>query len=185
MEKLLDSIETLRGSVGPLVNTRIKEFKGIDRGSSDDLFNELCFCVLTANFNAEKCIKIQREIGEEFLTLSEEELAKKLAELGHRFPNTRARYISESRKCKDSLDEIIQLPVEDLREWMVDNVKGLGYKESSHFLRNIGFDDVAIVDFHIVDILVRYNLIEKPKTLTKRKYLEIEDVLRDIARKTG
>jgi len=26
------------------------------------------------------------------------------------------------------------------------------------------------------------NLIERPKTLTKRKYLEIENILRDIAR---
>ncbi|UCF11803.1 MAG: N-glycosylase/DNA lyase [Thermoplasmatales archaeon] len=184
MEKLLDSIKTLRGSVGPLVNTRIKEFKGIDRESSYDLFNELCFCVLTANFNAEKCIKIQREIGEEFLTLTEEELAKKLAELGHRYPNTRAKYISESAKYKDSLKNIIQSSDgKRLREWLVKNIKGFGYKEASHFLRNIGFDDYAIIDFHIIDILVRYNLIKRPKSLSKKRYLEIEKTLKDIARK--
>ncbi len=184
MEKLLESIETLKGSVGTLVNTRIKEFKGIDRESSDDLFNELCFCVLTANFNAEKCIKIQREIGEEFLTLSEEELAKKLAELGHRYPNTRAKYISESAKYKDSLKNIIQSSDgKELREWLVKNIKGFGYKEASHFLRNIGFDDYAIIDFHIIDILVRYNLIKRPKSLSKKRYLEIENTLNDIARK--
>ncbi len=184
MEKLLESIETLKGSVGTLVNTRIKEFKGIDRDSSDDLFNELCFCVLTANFNAEKCIKIQREIGEEFLTLSEEELAKKLAEFGHRYPNTRAKYISESAKYKDSLKNIIQSSDgKELREWLVKNIKGFGYKEASHFLRNIGFDDYAIIDFHIIDILVRYNLIKRPKSLSKKRYLEIEDALKDIARK--
>lgn len=184
MEKLLESIETLKGSVGTLVNTRIKEFKGIDRDSSDDLFNELCFCVLTANFNAEKCIKIQREIGEEFLTLSEEELAKKLAEFGHRYPNTRAKYISESAKYKDSLKNIIQSSdSKELREWLVKNIKGFGYKEASHFLRNIGFDDYAIIDFHIIDILVRYNLIKRPKSLSKKRYLEIEDALKDIARK--
>ena len=184
MEKLLESIETLKGSLGTLVNTRINEFKGIDRESSDDLFNELCFCVLTANFNAEKCIKIQREIGEEFLTLSEEELAKKLAELGHRYPNTRAKYISESAKYKDSLKNIIQSSDgKELREWLVKNIKGFGYKEASHFLRNIGFDDYAIIDFHIIDILVRYNLIKRPKSLSKKRYLEIENTLNDIARK--
>ena len=68
---------------------------------------------------------------------------------------------------------------------MIKNIKGLGYKESSHFLRNIGFDDYAIIDFHIVDILVKHNLIERPKSLTKRKYLEIEDTLRDLARETN
>ena len=184
MEKLLESIVTLKGNVRTLVNTRIKEFKGIDRESSDDLFNELCFCVLTANFNAEKCIKIQREVGDEFQMLSQEKLAKKLAELGHRYPNTRAKYISESVKYKDSLKNIIQSSDgKELREWLVKNIKGFGYKEASHFLRNIGFDDYAIIDFHIIDILVRYNLIKRPKSLSKKRYLEIENTLKDIARK--
>ena len=35
-----------------------------------------------------------------FLTLSEEDLAKKLSALGHRFPNTRAKYIFEAREYK-------------------------------------------------------------------------------------
>jgi len=56
----------------------------------------------------------------------------------------------------------------------------LGYKEASHFLRNIGYKNYAIVDFHIVDLLVKYSLIEKPKTMTKRKYLEIERILQDL-----
>ncbi|MCK5261599.1 MAG: N-glycosylase/DNA lyase [Thermoplasmatales archaeon] len=185
MEKLLESIDILKESnVGTLVDTRIKEFKEIDRGSGDDLFNELCFCVLTANFNAEKCIMIQSEIGDEFLTLSEEGLAKRLAELGHRYPNTRAKYISESAKYKDSLKNIVHSSEgKELREWLVKNIKGFGYKEASHFLRNIGFDDYAIIDFHIVDILVRYNLIKRPKSLSKKRYLEIENILKDIARK--
>ena len=185
MEKLLESIDILKESnVGTLVDTRIKEFKEIDRGSGDDLFNELCFCVLTANFNAEKCIMIQSEIGDEFLTLSEEGLAKRLAELGHRYPNTRAKYISESAKYKDSLKNIVHSSEgKELREWLVKNIKGFGYKEASHFLRNIGFDDYAIIDFHIVNTLVRYNLIKRPKSLSKKRYLEIENVLKDIARK--
>jgi N-glycosylase/DNA lyase len=186
-EKLLQSIDTLRkGDLGKLVDTRITEFKEIDRRSSDDIFQELCFCILTANFNAEKCIRIQKEIGNGFLTLSEENLAKRLAEIGHRFPNARARYISDSVKHKDSLKDIIHsFKDKELREWLVKNIKGLGYKEASHFLRNIGFDDFAIIDFHIIDVLVAYNLIERPKTLTKRKYLEIENTLGDLAKQTN
>ena len=64
-------------------------------------------------------------------------------------------------------------------------MKGLGYKEASHFLRNIGFDDFAIIDFHIIDILSRYNLIEKPKALTKKRYLKIENLLKEIAKKSN
>ncbi len=187
MEKLLESIEILKGSdVETLVNARVKEFKEIDRRSSNEIFQEMCFCILTANFNAEKCITIQKEIGNGFLTLSEEDLAKRLADLGHRFPNARARYISDSVKYNDSLKDIIHSSKdEELRKWLVKNIKGLGYKEASHFLRNIGFDDFAIIDFHIIDVLVAYTLIERPKTLTKRKYLEIENTLRDIAKQTN
>lgn len=184
-EELLDSIRSLKSSdVGKCVASRIEEFKEIDKESSDEVFKELCFCILTANFNAERCIKIQRGIDSGFLTLSEEELAKRLAEFGHRNPNARARYISYSLKCKDSLKERVCISSgEDLREWLVENIKGVGYKEASHFLRNIGFDDFAIIDFHIIDILVRFNLIKRPKVLTKKKYLEIEYVLRGIARR--
>ena len=149
------------------------------------MFKELCFCILTANFNAEKSIKIQKELGECFLTDSKEILSQKLREGGHRFPNTRAAYISESIKCKDSLREIVQIHDGNaLRDWIVENVKGLGYKEASHFLRNVGFDDYAIIDFHIVDLLVDYKLIEKPKTITKRKYMLIENLLKKLAIKT-
>ena len=64
------------------------------------------------------------------------------------------------------------------------NIKGLGYKESSHFLRNIGYDDYAIIDSHILDLLKRNNLVTPPKTLTRKKYLEIEAILRAIATRT-
>ena len=187
MNDLTNKIITLINSdISKLVDGRIQEFKEIDKKSNDELFKELCFCILTANFNAEKSIKIQKEIGECFLTDSKDVLAQKLRDCGHRFPNARATYISESIKCKDSLGEIVQIQDGNaLREWIVENVKGLGYKEASHFLRNVGFDDYAIIDFHIVDLLVDYKLIEKPKTITKRKYITIENLLKKLARKTN
>jgi len=187
MKELLETVESLkRTNVGKTIDARIKEFKKLGKESNDELFKELCFCILTANFNAEKSIKIQNEIGECFLTNTKKEITKKLKNYGHRFPNARADYISESLKCKDKLKDVIQFHDKQApRDWIVNNIKGLGYKEASHFLRNIGFDDFAIIDFHIIDVLVTYNLIERPKTLTKRKYLEIENTLRDIAKQTN
>jgi N-glycosylase/DNA lyase len=167
------------------VDSRIREFKELGKKSSEEIFNELCFCILTANFTATGGIEIQREIGNGFLTLPEHELAEKLHGLSHRFPNTRAKYIVHARKHKDSLVEIINSfdSEKELRKWVVDNVAGVGYKEASHFLRNIGFDNLAIIDFHIIDILVKYGIIERPKTLTRKRYLEIENVLEKIAKK--
>ena len=185
MKNLLKSIEDLKnGDVGKLVDARIKEFKSINKESSEKVFNELCFCILTANFNAERSILIQGKMGDGFCTFSEKDLAKKLTELGHRFPNARAKYISECQKFKDRLKNVIQsLKGEKLREYLVKNIKGIGYKEAGHFLRNIGFDDFAIIDFHIIDILVKNNLIIKPKVLSKKNYLEIESLLTEISKK--
>ena len=188
MNGLLESVEYLKNSeVKKLVDARLKEFRELGNGSSNEIFKELCFCILTANFNAEKSMKIQMKIGDGFLILPESLLASKLKELGHRYPNTRARYIVDARKHKNSLRTTIKMFNDEnkLREWLDTNVKGIGYKEASHFLRNIGYTDFAIIDFHIIDVLTKYNIIEKPKTLTKRTYLETEELLRKIAGKSN
>ena len=188
VQTLLETIEALKkGKVGQLVQARTTQFREMAKKPSGELFKELCFCILCANFTAERSMKIQDTVGDGFLNLPEKELAQKLKALGHRFPNTRAKYIVEARKYKESLKAEIASYNDDqeLRNWLFAEVKGLGPKEASHFLRNIGYTDFAIVDFHIVDVLVRYGLIQKPKTVTKRRYLEIEETLRHVAQKVN
>ena len=182
---LLKLVEKLkRGGVKNLVDARIEEFKKNIKKSSEEIFKELCFCILTANFNAERSIRIQNELGDKFLTLSQTQLRDELKKLGHRYPNLRAKYIVKARKYKGSLKSIVESSnPHELREWLVKIVKGIGYKEASHFLRNIGYTNFAIVDFHILNLLERYNLIKKPKSLTKKEYLRIENLLRKIAKK--
>jgi len=187
MQQLIQKIQEFKKTdIKNQIDERIQEFKNTDKESNEELFNELCFCLLTANFNAEKSIKIQKNIGECFLTDTKEELSEKLKKFGHRFPNARAKYIYKAKNCKDKLKEVISFyDKKEIREWIVNNVNGIGYKESSHFLRNVGFDDYAIIDFHIIDLLVKYGLIKRPKTITKNKYLEIEKILKKIAQKTN
>jgi len=187
MNALLQHIETLKNSTIHIqVEKRIHEFKQINKLSADDLFKELCFCILTANFSAERSIHIHQKLKDCFCTDSQESLSKKLKACGYRFPNTRACYITQSKKTKETIPSIITSKKgEELRVWLVNNVKGLGYKEASHFLRNIGYDDYAIIDFHILDLLQRHNLITQPKTLTSKKYLKIEQILQKVAQQTG
>lgn len=185
-----DEIEKLKHSeIGRLVNKRVSEFKSLGKKGSSEIFKELCFCILTANFTAERGMKIQEAIGDGFLSMKEEELAIKLRELGHRFPNMRAKFIAEAKRHKDTLKyELSSFTEEkDAREWIAKNIKGMGYKESSHFLRNIGYDNLAIIDFHIIDILAENGLITKPKnkSLTKSKYAEVEGVLKKLADKSN
>jgi N-glycosylase/DNA lyase len=180
MKQLINYIQALKKSnIASTIKQRMREFR-----NQKDVFSELCFCLMTANYSAEGGIRIQYAIGEGFYDLSEKDLANKLKKLGHRFPNARAKYICNARDL-DVRDALKNLTKDNLRDWLVNNVKGLGMKEASHFLRNIGYKDYAIIDFHIIDLLVREKLIERPKTLTKKKYLEIEDVLRTIGEKVN
>jgi N-glycosylase/DNA lyase len=104
---------------------------------------------------------------------------------GVRFHNNKSGYIIEARD-KFFKNRLPKDPKE-AREWLVDNIKGLGYKEASHFLRNIGLGrNIAILDRHILKNLMKYNVInEIPKTLTPKRYLEIEDKMKQFSKKNN
>ena len=179
---LIHKIKNLQKSdVKITITKRIAEFKRIGNSSDNEIFKELCFCLLTANYDAKKAINIQQKMGNVFLIPDLEIIRSNLKLLGYRFPNVRAKYIFLAQQHKDGIREIINKyknNSSNLRQWFVNNIKGLGYKESSHFLRNIGFLNYAILDFHIIDILNKNGVIKRPKTLTPTKYIEIEDELK-------
>lgn len=186
-QKLIHKLSTLMNDpiVYSLVDKRVEELSAMQQKNSLEWFSELAFCILTANSKAETGLKIQQSLNVDgFLTLSIEDLRLKLKTLGHRFYNKRAEYIVDARKYAKSLKDII-LSFDNLfkaREWLVKNVKGISYKESSHFLRNVGFFNFAIVDRHILKILYKYDFIDSiPKSISKRKYLEIEQIFFKIA----
>jgi N-glycosylase/DNA lyase len=186
LKSLLMQLERLKNS--PLSEHVSKRMAYFARGmSGSEMFSELCFCLMAANFTSERSWKIQDDIGGGFLTLPEPELAAKLKALGHRFPNARARYIVRARPQLAVIKEALDSGMEKkpLRKWFVDNIHGFGYKEASHFLRNTGRPDYAIVDFHVLDILARHGLFQKPKSLTPKKYLEAECVLERISKRAN
>ncbi len=186
MIDLINKIKILQKTeIKNIIDNKIKDFKSLKKTSNNLLFQELCFCLMAANFNAEKSLKIQNTLQDKLFTLDENKLAEKLKELGHRFPNTRAKYIVEARKhnLRNILDDIKD--EFELRDYLAKNVKGLGLKESSHFLRNIGYENLAIIDFHILDLLVKNKLIIKPKTITPKVYLDAERILEKIGKKAN
>ena len=175
------------------IKVRLKEFK--DKMNSDDntIFSELVFCLFTPQSGAKKCDKAVKRLEETNLLLegSATEIAKQLK--GVRFHNTKSArvvaartiFTENNRICIKQKLTTINTPKE-LREWLIKNITGLGYKESSHFLRNIGLGfDMAILDRHILKNLVNYGAIDSiPKTLTRSKYLEIEQKMRDFSKNT-
>ncbi|MEM3393242.1 MAG: N-glycosylase/DNA lyase [Candidatus Bathyarchaeia archaeon] len=186
-QKLIKKIIELKQSeIENLVKERIQEFKSFILKSNEDWFSELCFCILTANSSAELGVKIQKEIGANgFLTLPLKELTLKLKMLGHRFYAKRAEFIVKARNYKNIKDIVLSFSnVKNCREWLVKNIKGLGFKEASHFLRNVGYFNLAIIDRHILRILSKYGFISNnSKSLTKKVYFEIESILEMLAKK--
>ncbi len=189
MKLLLEKIEAVMNSeTKHIIDQRLSEFKAFKDKSSHDIFKEMCFCILTANCGAEASLKIHQAIGDGFLTMScQEEFTDSLKKCGGRFYNNKGKFLAAACKYRDTIKDTIDTCGDEraAREWIVKNVKGLGYKEASHFLRNIGYDNVAIIDFHIVDILVDHGIIERPKALSKQRYLEIEEKLEMIGKQSG
>jgi len=182
---LIREINKLKaGPVSLEVSKRMREFEELHGKGDAEWFSELCFCILTAYSSAELGLKIQKDLSyEDFLTLSKENLCCKLREEGHRFSEKRAEFIVCARDFSNIKEIITSFSDERAaREWLVGRIKGLGYKEASHFLRNVGYKNVAILDRHILRVMFEYELIsEIPKTLTRRKYLEIERKLEKLA----
>ncbi|KUO40147.1 MAG: N-glycosylase [Hadesarchaea archaeon DG-33-1] len=188
LDALVRSVERLKSSeVSELVSEKTREFKELGKRENENWFSELCFCILTANSTAKLGLKIQRELGNGFLILPKEELRSRLKELGHRFYNRRAEFIVSTRKFSEIKDIITKFPAaQRAREWLVENVDGIGYKEASHFLRNVGIDGLAILDRHILTIIREHGLVKKvPRTPTRRRYLEIEKKLKVLAKKVN
>jgi len=183
---LIDDIFELKkdARVVSLINSRIDLFRENQRKDNRYWFSELCFCILTANSSASLGIRIQDKIGpDRFLNLSLTDLREVLKEEGHRFYKKRAEYIVEARRYRNIKDVLSGYDNEkEMREWLVSNIKGISYKESSHFLRNVGYLGLAIIDRHILRVMYDHNLIETiPKTLTRRRYLDLEAILEDIS----
>ncbi len=186
MEELIERIKEMKRSrINIEIENRIREFESLQNKDSNYWFSELCFCILTANSSAESGIKAQKHItGEEFCNFTFEKLRERLKSIGYRFYNKRAEYIVKNQQyCKTIKENLLSLEdVNKKREWLVSNVVGLGYKEASHFLRNVGYKDIAIIDRHILNILYENGYI-KNKKINAKKYIEYEIILKEIAKK--
>ena len=170
------------------------ELKLLPSEANDDnrIFEELSFCIFTANASAEMGIKSVDAIRSILIDGSAEDMTRRIEGI-HRFSNVRPRYIVHSREHLKNLinfelkNKILSLKGKnELREFFVENVKGLAYKEASHFLRNIGFKGYAILDKHIINSLHEFGILktnDKPKNA--KEYLEIEQKFIDFSKQAG
>jgi N-glycosylase/DNA lyase len=177
------------------IEKRLNEFKEIwNAGTDEDIFSELIFCILTPQSKALTCSYAVERICQDklFLKGNSRQIADGLYDI--RFKNRKAMFIVEARNrfVKDgrfSIKSKIERfgSAKAAREWLVQNIKGFGYKEASHFLRNIGHgEELAILDRHILKNLESLGIInENPKNLQRNRYYEIENSMSNFARRIG
>ncbi|HWS88205.1 MAG TPA: N-glycosylase/DNA lyase [Pyrinomonadaceae bacterium] len=174
------------------IRARLREFEEVWRTADDArLWEEMVFCIFTAGASARMGLGSIEAVRPLLARGTHEELT--LALLGrHRYPNSRSGYIVVTREylegdCRMRLRERLSSfkdPVER-RDWLARErgIKGLGYKESSHFLRNVGLRGYAILDKHILRCLSEVGVIDSPQPpATRARYLATEQRLRDFAR---
>lgn len=173
------------------IRSRLKDFEDSYKKDDKHVFSELCFCILTPQANAVKCGKAIEELIKTRLLFNGQSKEISPYLIGTRFLNKKAEFIVNARElfkkngCFSIKDYIDEKDILKTREWLAENVKGIGYKEAGHFLRNIGFGkNLAILDVHILKNLKNHGVINKiPKALTKKEYLNIENKLREFCKK--
>jgi N-glycosylase/DNA lyase len=179
------------------IRARLREFREVWRTASNArLWEEMVYCIFTAGASAKMGFRAVEAIRPLLAAGEQKEMTSALVAAGaHRFPNARPGYVvitrdylqsSFSMRLRERL-ESFHNPIER-RDWLArePQIKGLGYKEASHYLRNIGFKGYSILDKHIVRCLAELDVIDSPKPPTNRKhYLEVEATMRRFAGDIG
>lgn len=196
----LQEIHLLKERFGAQASQQLKSFKCLwETGAIEELFKELVFCLLTPQSPALRCWQVTTELfaSGSLWTLSLTELSEKLRVV--RFRHTKARRILKAlASYRNGLFHELVCQLQQLdgthydhvikaRALLVQHVEGFGQKEASHFLRNAGFTaNIAILDRHILREMAQAGAIPAlPRTLTPRRYLELEKLFFRLAEKTS
>jgi N-glycosylase/DNA lyase len=167
---------------------KLLEFQRIP---AENYFYELTFCLMTPQSSALHALQVQlklekgnfREIGfdPEFLLREKEHYI--------RFHRVKAIYLLELRRKAGLIEKMLHDEPDPFkaREWLVQNISGVGYKEATHFLRNIGRNnDLAILDRHIARNLQRYAVVKDwPTSLSRKRYIAMEEKFQHFANTLG
>lgn len=194
------SSETLKGlraeyeRVKEPITAQLDEFRKTGENADDEkIFEELAFCILTSAVGPKVGLRSIAAIKDILRDGSAEEMAARLEGI-HKYPE-KADFIVHTR---DYLEKEYGFRLRDLvrsfddRKALRDffalskDIKGLGYTQASHFLRNIGYTDYAILDKNVARMLHELGVTdsEKPPS-TGKKYVETEEKMKALSDELG
>ncbi len=177
--------------------------------SEEEILNEMLICILGSGVRYEIAVAYSdlitsNKILNKRRAVTQIELVNELAVLlsgavsdrfeeksykSYRYPNAKAKFIAEAYSnvinCYGSFKKLFEngLTARELRREIVAACPGIGPKQASHFLKNVGYtDSLAILDRHIVHYI---KLSNKQNITTYQlgkidKYEDIEDAFINI-----
>lgn len=158
------------------IAARLSQFRSVPK---EQYFYELCYCICTPQSKAKNAGEVQRILMEMDFQNNPFDPTEILREPRQyiRFHNQKSLSLLRAR---DEFPEILKVLDSDLnnyekRDWLAANFKGFGMKESSHFLRNIGYTGLAILDRHILRNMTNCGIYDELPTIkSAAHYREIE-----------
>lgn len=205
------SPERIRHAVG-VVGAQIDRQLSADPSepwSETRLWTELACCVLSSQVPYEMAqaaavrleasgLLLNEGVAPHDLEVALAELLRRPFDIGgasrrYRFPDSRAHQLTATvvkvRREAKGLSNLLASfdDIETARGWFVANAKGLGPKQASMFLRNVGLTyDLAVLDRHLINYMMMMGLTADPKPMRRMAdYRRDEIVLRDHAASFG
>jgi N-glycosylase/DNA lyase len=190
LERLRESYAERRDAI----RERLREFEAAGREGDDSrFFEELAFCIFAAGTSARHGMRCIERAGALLFDGDREQLREALR--GQRFYNLRSGFLHQTREhlradCSLKLKRrLAAFPSPDARRDFLaldPNVRGIGMKEASHFLRNVGYRGYAILDKHILKGLAELGVLETPAPPgNPKRYREIEARLHEFSESVG
>lgn len=185
--RLPEEMQALYETSRAAILQRLVDFSAVP---PEEYFYELCYCLLTPQSSARNVSRAVEELQSRDFFNAPFDAAPVLRTPQHyvRFHLTKAKRLLKAREQFNetaavvlSLDSAVSK-----RSWLVEHVNGLSLKEASHFLRNIGERDLAIIDRHILTHLVACGVLKKkPASISTKRYLAIENKFKKFSKEVG
>ena len=147
--------------------------------TEEEVFYALCFCICvsqTSQYSTLIVVAMLKNI--DFYNLSFEEYMLMPLLKGRTFsPKNKVKRLLSAKKDFDLILRILEMDKhpQELRDLLVKFIKGLGMKTASHFLRNLGYRNLVIIDNSILKFL------KARRPTSDKDYKKIEDKFSNIA----
>ena len=187
MKRLPEILQIKLDIFGDEINKRLNEFQNI---KAESIFYEFCFCILTPQSSAKNAIEVQQVLTAKNFLHKSFDPTEILVNKNHyiRFHNQKAKRLLNAIEYYPRLQNILSDSRNkfEKRKLIKDEFCGIGMKEASHFLRNIGYKNLAIIDRHILRNLEFCNVIQNPlPPKNEKQYLALENLFYNFSLDIG